>query len=67
MTREEAILHLEYLKDFKTPDQVEALNMAIAALDLGAELNSTVGVFKDIPMPRAADIYDARARMRWPE
>lgn len=33
MTREEAIIHLDYLKDFKTPDQVEALNMAIKALE----------------------------------
>ena len=32
MTNEEAIIHLDYLKDFKTPDQVEALNIAIEAL-----------------------------------
>ena len=33
MTREEAKLHLGYLKDFKTPAQVEALDMAIKALE----------------------------------
>jgi len=32
MTKEEAIIHLDYLKDFKTPAQVEALNTAIEAL-----------------------------------
>lgn len=32
MTNEEAIIHLDYLKDFKTPAQVEALNTAIEAL-----------------------------------
>ena len=33
MTREEAIIHLGYLKDFKTPAQIEALDMAIKALE----------------------------------
>ena len=62
MTLQEAIIHLDYLKDFKTPDQVEALDMAITALKKELELDSIVGVFKG--MPRAQDIYDARARMR---
>lgn len=33
MTREEAIIQLEYRKDFATKDQIEALDMAIAALN----------------------------------
>lgn len=33
MTREKAIIQLDYLKDFKTPDQVKALDMAIKALE----------------------------------
>lgn len=32
MTNEEATIHLEYLKDFKTPQQIEALDMAIESL-----------------------------------
>jgi DNA-directed RNA polymerase subunit RPC12/RpoP len=33
MTNEECVLQLEYLKDFKTPQQVEALDLAIKALE----------------------------------
>lgn len=33
MTREEAIIQLEYRKDFATKDQIEALDMAITALN----------------------------------
>lgn len=33
MTNEECVLQLEYLKDFKTPQQVEALDFAIKALE----------------------------------
>lgn len=33
MTNQEAIIQLDYLKDFKTPDQVKALDMAIKALE----------------------------------
>lgn len=32
MTNEEAIVHLEYRKDFATQAQIEALDMAIEAL-----------------------------------
>lgn len=33
MTNEEAIVQLMYIKDFKTPQQIEALDMAIKALE----------------------------------
>lgn len=33
MTNEEAIIQLEYRKDFATPMQIEALNMGIKALE----------------------------------
>lgn len=32
MTREQAILQIEYRKDFATPDQIQAIDMAINAL-----------------------------------
>lgn len=32
MNKEQAIIQLEYRKDFATPDQIEALDMAISAL-----------------------------------
>ena len=32
MTREEAIIQLEYRKDFATKDQIEAIDMAIDSL-----------------------------------
>ena len=35
MTKEQAIIQLEYRKDFATPDQIEALDMAISALKGG--------------------------------
>lgn len=33
MTSEECVLQLEYLKDFKTSQQIEALDMAIKAVE----------------------------------
>jgi len=43
MTREEAIMHLDYLKDFKTPQQIEAINLAIKSLSVITEQSSEVG------------------------
>lgn len=37
MNKEQAIIQLEYRKDFATPDQIEALDMAISALSADGE------------------------------
>lgn len=38
MTNEECVLQLEYLKDFKTSQQIEALDLAIKALEQTSHL-----------------------------
>lgn len=59
MTREEAIMHLDYLKDYKTPQQIDAINLAIdhieaidlamkalRRINLNEELHSMIGEWK---------------------
>lgn len=52
MTNQEAIIQLDYLKDFKTPDQVKALDMAIKALSTKTCLDCGYQYLDDDECPR---------------
>lgn len=58
MSNEEAIVQLMYIKDFKTPQQIEALDMAIKALQ-----EQKVGEWEEIKV--ISNAYDVAGVKTW--